>query len=147
MNSHSPLAVSCTQDGVHFTASLSVFPTFPSPWICISNKLSNDADAAHLEHLENHWFGQWEGWADPLQIRVEINLIYTERHTLPGGIGSEEGIVGSWKPVVPSGEKPLGATSWAGDDRCWRAGRHGSQRRLSDCRTLPSSHSNRESRL
>ena len=93
---------------VYISVLLSQFsPPSPAPWICISNKLSNDADAARLEHtlrttgLVSGRDGQTHcgsGWKLILSVQRGTHS--------QGEAGSEERIVGNWKPVVPSERNP-----------------------------------------
>ena len=126
------------------------FPPSPAPWICISNRLPNDADAAHLEHTLRTT-GLVSGRKGQTHCRSGWKLIlFIRRGThSQGEVGSEEGIIGSWKPVVPSGRNSL-VPSVGQNLMTGVGGQMSTPILVEGCLTvgtLPSGHSDEESRL
>ena len=126
------------------------FPPSPAPWICISNRLPNDADAAHLEHTLRTT-GLVSGRKGQTHCRSGWKLIlFIRRGThSQGEVGSEEGIIGSWKTVVPSGRNPS-VPSVELNLMMGVGGQMSTPILVEGCLTvgtLPSGHSDEESRL
>lgn len=68
---------------VYISVLLSLFvPPSPAPWICISNELSNDADAARLEHtLRTTGLVSGRNGQTILDQGGSLSCLYGEAHT------------------------------------------------------------------